>query len=310
MPGFLPSCTLPQDLPILWFPSRSTASGRLHWPLRGHCTTASRRVKCKAPSPDSGRSRTTRAARPLSDRGNVAPVPSTAHSGGTDAASGLHAAVTEIATSANARYAAHPPRHHVASTLQQDAQVMTASSSFARPSGSPEWLPLLVPGLPLHLVLYASLERPSASASISLGPGPPLQPLTTATTPTITFLWHRSRVPRTLHTNTTHSHQHLSFLLWQTALMRRRLWRQPNRRPPRYRTNNHQHPEAVGFRLPTSFPSCHSCWLTLLHLKHAIPRSRCGEAQLCGPGYFDIPGREHRPSSAAGSVGATVCSIH
>lgn len=98
VPGCLPSGTLSQEFPILWFPSRSTASGRPHWPLRGHCTTAYRRVKRQAPSPDSGRSRTTRAARPLSDRWNVAPVPSTAQSGGTDAASGLHAAVTEIAT--------------------------------------------------------------------------------------------------------------------------------------------------------------------------------------------------------------------
>lgn len=51
-------------------------------------------------------------------------------------------------------------------------------------------------------------------------------------------------------------------------------------------------------------PSCHSCWLALLHLKHAIPRSRCGEAKLCGPGYFDIPGREHRPSSAGCAAGS------
>lgn len=80
-------------------PVPSNRAGRPELPLRGHlynCNIAESSVETVAP---------------LAVRS-------------TDAASGLHAAVTEIATSANARYAAHPPRHHVAPTLSGDGSLL------------------------------------------------------------------------------------------------------------------------------------------------------------------------------------------
>jgi hypothetical protein len=96
----------PAPVPRFTIPSRSTAPADLDRPSRGHCTTAYRRVKRQASSPVTRqwpRSRLTAQQHSL---------------GRTDAASGLHAAVTEIATSANARYMR---RTHPVTTLHPAA---------------------------------------------------------------------------------------------------------------------------------------------------------------------------------------------
>lgn len=191
-------------------------------------------------------------------------------------------------------------RTHPVTTLHPDAQVMTASSSFAAPSCPHEWLSLLVPGLPLHL-LHCTPAASGLDPHLA-GPGPPFPP------PHLP-----SRVPNlpaNTPPNARHYHhlQHLSFLLWDTALMRRRLWRQPSRRPPRF--------GGVGWWLANSpkgcrilsfdmYPVLPPCWPALLHLKHAIPAADAEKPNCVVRVILTSLAVNTVPHLAAGSAGAT-----